>query len=330
MPSNKLASYRYRVIDICLRNTGRNWSIDDLINKVSEKLFEDFGIKGVSERTIRNDLSIMKSDPPRGFAAPIKNIRNVGYYYTEKDFSINNEVLTDSDKATLKEVLYVIRSFPMLRIDFQSILNKVKLEDDLNNTDIVIFENNSIAKGIEFFEEIYHSILSNKVIEITFITLRTNKTKQTTIKPIVLKEYNNRWFVIGYNVNGIIEIIAIDRIELITTSSTSIKPNKTLNIKNLYKNTIGVTIEEKSKIETVVLQFKHYRAVYVKTKPLHHSQVVLNEEYSFTEFEYQLKINRELVSKILAFGKDVKVIKPYSLVETIKKNLLASINNYTN
>jgi hypothetical protein len=66
MATNKNASYRYRVIDNCLKNTARKWTLDDLIETISEKLEEDLGIyKGVSKRTVQSDISIMRSMYPR-------------------------------------------------------------------------------------------------------------------------------------------------------------------------------------------------------------------------------------------------------------------------
>ncbi|HPI85009.1 MAG TPA: hypothetical protein PLR01_01440, partial [Bacteroidales bacterium] len=72
MPQNKNASFRYRVINSCLRNQFRQWTLDDLIAEVSVQMHEQFGVAGgISKRTIQADLNIMRSDPPRGFAAPI-------------------------------------------------------------------------------------------------------------------------------------------------------------------------------------------------------------------------------------------------------------------
>jgi len=57
MPKNKLASFRYRVINNCLRNTGRNWTMQDLMDEISNQLNENFGIaKGISKRTLQYDI----------------------------------------------------------------------------------------------------------------------------------------------------------------------------------------------------------------------------------------------------------------------------------
>jgi hypothetical protein len=53
MSINKLALIRYRTINECLRNRYRKWTLEDLIEKVSEVLYESEGIRsGVSKRTI--------------------------------------------------------------------------------------------------------------------------------------------------------------------------------------------------------------------------------------------------------------------------------------
>ena len=54
MPINKLALVRYKVIDKCLQNRRRKWTLDDLVEACSNALYEYEGIKkGVSKRTIQ-------------------------------------------------------------------------------------------------------------------------------------------------------------------------------------------------------------------------------------------------------------------------------------
>ena len=87
MATNKNASYRYRVIDNCLKNTARKWTLNDLIKTISEKLDEDLGIyKGVSKRTVQNDISIMRSMYPRGFDAPIV-CKDGNYYWDDSNIT---------------------------------------------------------------------------------------------------------------------------------------------------------------------------------------------------------------------------------------------------
>ena len=45
MPVNKNALLRYKIIDRCLRNRYRRWTIEDLVDEVSEALYDMEGIR---------------------------------------------------------------------------------------------------------------------------------------------------------------------------------------------------------------------------------------------------------------------------------------------
>jgi len=102
MPSNLNALIRYKTIDKCLSNPYRKWSIDDLIESCSSALKEYRGIyTRISERTVREDLRIMRSDI-LGFSAPIVQ-QEGNYYYEDPDYSIFNVSIQEGD--LLKRVL---------------------------------------------------------------------------------------------------------------------------------------------------------------------------------------------------------------------------------
>jgi hypothetical protein len=94
MPTNLNALIRYKTIDRCLRNMNVKWTIDRLQEECTEALGEARGVyKKVSERTIRDDIRIMRSDILE-FNAPIV-IDNGGYRYSEPYFSIFKSNITD-------------------------------------------------------------------------------------------------------------------------------------------------------------------------------------------------------------------------------------------
>ena len=97
MPANKNALIRYKTIDNCLRNKYRRWTLEDLVEKCSEALYEMEGImKGVSIRTIQSDIQMMRSDK-LGYNAPIEVYDQKYYRYSDKDYSITQMPLTQND-----------------------------------------------------------------------------------------------------------------------------------------------------------------------------------------------------------------------------------------
>ncbi len=105
MPANLNALIRYKTIDRCLRNKHIKWSIERLRQECTEALGEFRGIyKSVSERTLRDDLRIMKSEI-LGFNAPI-TCRNGLYSYSNHNYSIFNT--TVHEKELLSDILKLL------------------------------------------------------------------------------------------------------------------------------------------------------------------------------------------------------------------------------
>ena len=98
MPANLNALIRYKTINSCLQGGRRKWSIDELIAACSDALAESRGrYESVSERTIRDDIRVMRSDI-LGFNAPIEQKRGL-YFYSDPGYSIMTISISDSGLA---------------------------------------------------------------------------------------------------------------------------------------------------------------------------------------------------------------------------------------
>ena len=97
MPVNKNALLRYKIIDRSLRNRYRRWTIEDLVDAVSDALYDMEGIqKGVSLRTVQADIQMMRSDK-LGYNAPIEVYDQKFYRYADPNYSITELPLTNED-----------------------------------------------------------------------------------------------------------------------------------------------------------------------------------------------------------------------------------------
>ena len=122
MPANLNALIRYRTIDKCLSNPYRKWTIEDLMEACSKALEESRGIyTGISERTIREDIRVMRSDI-LGFNAPIVQ-KSGNYSYEERDYSIFN--------VTIQETDLLSRVFNFM-LDIQSDIQHPDMKDIIN------------------------------------------------------------------------------------------------------------------------------------------------------------------------------------------------------
>ena len=101
MPANLNALIRYKQIDKCLRNRFVDCTIQKMQEMCSEALAEYRGkYKIISERTIRDDIRVMRSEM-LGFNAPIV-FEDGRYFYSDPDYSIFQ--MTIHEKELLVEV----------------------------------------------------------------------------------------------------------------------------------------------------------------------------------------------------------------------------------
>ena len=98
MPATLNALIRYKTINSCLYGGRRKWSIRELIDACSAALADARGrYEPISERTIRDDIRVMRSDI-LGFNAPITQEKGL-YYYSDPQYSIFTLAITDPDLA---------------------------------------------------------------------------------------------------------------------------------------------------------------------------------------------------------------------------------------
>lgn len=330
MPKNKKASYRYRLIDIALSNRAKRWTMKSLIAFVSDKLYEEYDKEGmVSERTIVDDIKIMRKSYPEGYDAPI--IRKRGeIYYDDPDFSIKNSPLTENDVASIDEALTTLRQFTALPLfrELIPVVRKMKgIVADSQQKDyqhhVVQFEQVPQHKGLEYMETIYKSIVNKQTLRITYHSYRRELTETFSVSPYLLKETNNRWFLIGYAEEGDkeVRIFGLDRI-LKLEKSTHLFAESTKDWIKKFDKLIGVSFPDYNldlPTETVRLWVSEKQKPYTLTKPIHHSQRLVEEkDDGSVEIELTLIPNYELITKILAGRHKIKVLSPPSLVEQVR------------
>lgn len=128
MPANKNALIRYKIIDKCLRNRYRRWTIEDLVDACSDALYDMEGIaKGVSMRTVQGDIQIMRSDK-LGYNAPIEVYDNKFYRYADPEYSINENPLNAEDYALVEKAVCLIGEMPEDNTvkELKTVLSKLK------------------------------------------------------------------------------------------------------------------------------------------------------------------------------------------------------------
>lgn len=334
MPVNRNALIRYKTLDNCLRNRFRKWTLDDLIDACSEALYDYEGIeKGVSKRTVQMDLQVMRSDK-LGYHAPIVVEDKKYYIYADPDYSITNIPLTDQDLSKLTEAVDFLKQFKGFT-HFQGLSGMIqKLEDKIQvsktkERPVIDLEKNENLKGLEHIDPIFQAITQKQYIILTYQSFRARTSSVFNFHPALLKEYRNRWFVLGKKKKDAgFMLLALDRIESLERSINPAIAFDPSTVSEFFQDVIGVSVNIDEAPQEVILAIDHSNAPYVLTKPIHHSQQLIKKTDHGILISLQVQLNYELEREILGFGDTIKVISPSQLRARIKEKLNHALDLY--
>lgn len=321
MPKNRNALIRYQIIDRCLSDVNKTWTLQQIIDEVSDYFLTELGNeRGISKRTVEYDLEFMQSS--EGYNAPIEKekVRKEYYwYYTDRKFSITKSPLDRRDTEKLNEALIILKQFehfPQFQ-DIEEIILKLQskaIGTKKNPRNIIQFETNSLAEGNRHLKNLYNYLSKQLAIELVYQPFG-KESFNITVHPYLLKEYNNRWFLFGKDDNKKqIQNYALDRILSLEVSNKEFEVDETFDPDVYFKDVIGVSVPEIKVLKRIVLSFKPEQGYYIKTKPIHFSQKVIKDNKKECRIELFLIPNYELNKTIWSFGENVKLISPKSLV----------------
>jgi len=188
---------------------------------------------------------------------------------------------------------------------------------------------NTRPVGVRYLHQILSAILQQRYVVISHENFAKKRTKQMELAPVLLKEYQNRWYVIG-QVKGYDDIrsFGLDRIHQLLISEEHFELSASMSDPAAHFNhTIGLSY---SVGEPTAIEFSAspMQARYLETLPLHSSQQLIYEDGQKCIFSLFVVPNYEFFQKIFMMGKQVKIIKPSWLADEIKTELEVSWRQY--
>ena len=329
----KNAIMRYKILDSLLSNRNRYYSISELLEKVNEALELD-GMEPVSRRCIEKDLNTLECAP---YEAVIERVWYHGkkcIRYAEEGFSIFTKKLTEEEENLLSEVLNTIGQFDGL--DTFEWLDSLKKRLDIKeHRRIIQFDSNPYFEGRNLIGSLFTAISNKQVLALKYHTFKDPQVKEVVVYPYLLKEYNNRWFLIVGVEDGTILNFALDRIDDFKPMPhiDYIEPDEELESR--FDDIVGVTLFKDKPTEDILLWVNEEGFQYVKTKPLHGSQrdvkgeedKTMREKYPALQggrfFRLQCILNYELEQLLMSKMNQLVVLEPAtlkdSLINRIKK-----------
>lgn len=327
MATNKNATIRYQALNQCFRNPGRNYYIDDLVEACNNYLMDiDPDSTGIRKRQVFDDMKFMRDS--KGFNAPIESFkdgRKAFYRYSDLSFSIDNQPLNEREAQQLKESLITLSRFKGLP-QFEWV-DEMKARLDVSfklksQEKVIEFEENQYLTGKEYIGVLYDAIINGQVLEIQYHSFKWEESIKMILHPYFLKQYNNRWFLLGRNGDATsVTIVALDRIEEIQTVHEVYLTNTEINFEEYFEDVVGVSLPRENKAEKILLKIDAESWPYIKTKPIHGSQKIKEQKADYTIIELHLIPNFELEALIFSHAERIEVLSPEVLRQRVKERI---------
>ncbi|MBR3591069.1 MAG: WYL domain-containing protein [Alistipes sp.] len=190
----------------------------------------------------------------------------------------------------------------------------------------VLLEN--VPSGQQYLTPIFEAMRENRVLTMTYHSFGRSEATTFDVEPWCVKLFDQRWYMLGKSDK--MRIHSLDRIKVLEPTERKFKLPKEFDATKFFEDYYGIIIgDEDFEVEPVALKVDWWQSKYLRTLPLHHSQVEVerNEEYSI--FEYRLCPSFDFRQKILSMGDSVEVLAPYDLVLFMRDEVNRSAKVYS-
>ena len=324
MAISRSAYKRYRVIDSLLRNIYKPYpTLLDIQKECSYKL----KIAPPSLETLQKDISNMKRSDE--YDAPIAFCRsNLGYYYTDSNYSINSIPLTENDISNIKEALDLVKNLgggnranERFSDAIQKILFAFKEEfpDSDTNRKIILTDYVEGAKGYENFNTLFKSCKNKYPVSFSHYSYNNREFKAIIVHPILLKEFENRWYLVGYSeTHKSIRTFGLDRIYEPVHLKRKYVDSDEKEVESYCNDIYGVYPIENQPKQRITFLTSAKITNYFEAYPIHSSQRPEKNESGSSFFTIDVVPSMELIRLFRSYGKNLEVINPQWLREQTK------------
>lgn len=342
MPKNKFQDVRYRVLDECLRDQQRYYTIEELAKKCDTAIFaiDDQVRPPISTRQIRHDLNFLQD----GYKTEIQSLKIPGekkhyFRYADPEFSISNKPLTEEDLINLKSSLYILRRFSGLHNEaswieeFAARIEKLpsQLEGHQKETlpenqkQIIAFDNqDENESGANWIIQLYKAIEKEHPLTVTYKEFGSGNEVKYNISPYLLKQFNRRWFLLCAS-EGLdhLTTLPLDRlldIEPGTHKYIAYPGDEPLEF---FEDIIGVINNMKHEVLEIELEVHKKLLPYLESKLLHESQkkAKATEDPEWYSLKINVKPNYEFYALILSHGERIRIVSPESVRNEMKQKV---------
>lgn len=354
MPANKNAVIRYQILDELLSDRHHYYTRRALCDKCNEKLVQK-GYPEVSKRTIELDLYDIDTEFD-GISIDWEFVKDGKHIvrYEDQSRSIFTKKLSDEETRFLNEVLNTLGQFSGLdNFEWLDAL-QARLSEASNNSSkpederrtIISFSKNPYlnnedgAQVSNALAGLFSAIANKVVVNVEYRKFGQEKSAFYDVYPYLLKQYNDRWYLICQLVNAerdFLMNLPLDRMFAFKEVPEIPYKDCYCDIDERYEDIVGVTYHDDQEVETILFAISKSKAPYIRTKPIHGSQTLLpstdqdrlHKEYpelkDYIFYQIECIPNNELKELLFSFDKEIIVLN-----NNLQQEIYAELSRQTN
>ena len=147
-------------------------------------------------------------------------------------------------------------------------------------------------------------------------------------QPHAVKMFERRWYLIGRNNDtSSFRIYALDRMSNVEIQNETFQRDANFNMTEMFVGSYGIYVEN-IPIESVWLKVDAYQANYLRSLPLHSSQIELKREQEYSVFSLRVRPSYDFCQKLLSYGSKLEVLKPEHLRQTMREETMLMALRY--
>ena len=176
---------------------------------------------------------------------------------------------------------------------------------------------------------VLRGLIHQNKIRILYLSSGTPEGKSHIIHPYTLLLHRDTLYLHAYDEEyQEIRTFLVDRMQEASTLIETFRYPADYNPEALTEGSFGIYDSRAEKPFKVVISFKEYLWDYITTRSWHPTQKFLPVQDGRFNMEVYLSHITEFLPWVLAFGKEVQVLEPESLRDTIKNELEQALMNY--
>ena len=197
-----------------------------------------------------------------------------------------------------------------------SVNNILHENQDLKNR--ILLEN--VPSGQQHLTTIVDAMRESVALSMTYHSFHREEPSTFEVEPYCVKLFEQRWYMLGKSEGyDDLRIYALDRIKELEPTERKFKLPKKFDAAKFFEDYYGIIISDDDyDVCPVALLVDAQQRNYLRTLPLHHTQVEVERNDKYSIFEYRLCPTFDFRQKILSMGGAIEVLAPQDFVYQMK------------